>query len=941
MADINQWQLPRNEAGKLLGWSGNGRGMANHGIGEDIQAHSDNLDTLADVTPGAAGISILALSLASDVRNFLDTAPYVATRTALKALNTAKDTVAVLTEDGREGVFRWIAGDYSDQITADSLEGIYVKADAIASSAGAWVRQGGWAVTGAQAEWFGAVADYNTSTGAGTDNTATFNAAFAVVPFVTAGGGYFKVSGAGITVPAYGRLFGVSNGYASQLLDSTAWDTAPGTVLVPRSMTQSHTINAMITQCELSGGKLANPNAGEAYTTSSGTRLDNYFLTDFTNQNASGATAATPRPFSVVVKMKHGALVRGIHIRTTRAGGSVIDPQNSDTNFGDAPDIGILAENPFNAQIENCSTTWVFRIANVAALTYDAGDGYQPQGDRFKVSNCDFRGHTPLIVRNYDVCPVSAVSATEIKTWWFKSHRFPPTGSIVADGITYTYSSLTYDGVDELVFGGLSANPVTNGLQVGDELYRGEDADNFGFGGLTVEDSFIRTNFAPNSLLSTDGTFSDRFDFCGKAFELSGGAVRGIHFRNVYFHTREDIIGFINNAGDVFISGYHEGKVTSAGSAAARFIALSLVAKAAGMGSVAHPVGEAGNIYFIDWSQTEGSTDRTPTFRTSTTIGRFGTTDGLFEPNITAADDYSYAQGTTGTATLFRGPKVRGSGHEFIFKNAANGNRGSMDNDGRWAFGVLPSGTTDADLPQIGNFFNSGGCIVLARNSASATASGFRADNTGGTADFIADGSGNAAIRIGGTQHFVGATTTWRSQSDNDKSCGTASFRWTQLFAATATIGTSDEREKAFIEGIRDVLLDAWGQVEWVQFKMRDAVEKKGDGARLHFGLIAQRVRDVFESNGLDPFAFGLLCHDAWGDEFEDVYEEVESEEPVVFPDGTTSTTIILREVATGEKRKVLVAGDRFGLRYEECFALEAAYQRRRLDRIEAALAQP
>ncbi|WP_026613067.1 tail fiber domain-containing protein [Ensifer aridi] len=879
----------------------------------------------------AASDTAVAAAASVNIKN-------VENRTALKSLNTMVTTLSFLREGGREGLFKWTSGNFSTQIAADTQEGLYIKADAIASTAGAWVRQGGWAVSGAQAEWFGAIADYNTSTGGGTDNTPAFNAAFAIVPFVTAGRGYFKVSGSGITVPPYGRLFGVSNGYASQLLDSTSWDTAPGTVLVPRSMTQSHTINAMITQCELSGGKLANPNAGAAYTTSSGTRLNNYFLTDFTNQNASGATAATPRAFSVVVKMKHGALIRGIHIRTTRTGGSVIDPQSSDTNFGDAPDIGILAENPFNAQIDNCSTTWVFRIANVAALTYDAGDGYQPQGDRFKISNCDFRGHTPLIVRNYDVCPVSAVSATEIRTWWFKSHRFPPTGSIIADGVTYTYSSLTYDGVDELVFGGLSANPVTNGLQVGDELYRGEDASNFGFGGLTVENSFIRTNFAPNSLLSTDGTFSDRFDFSGKAFELSGRAVRGIHFRNVYIHTREDIIGFIHDAGDIYIGGYHEGKVTSVGDPAARFIALSLAAKAAGVGSVPHPFGEATNVHFIDWSQTESSTDRTPTFRTSATIGRFGTTDGLFEPNITSADDYAYAQGTTGTPLLFRGPKVRGDGHEIILKNAANSNRASMDSTGRWAFGILPSGTTDAVLPQIGNFFNSGGCIVLARNVASATATGFRADNTGGTADFIADGAGNAAIRIGGTQHFVGATTVWRSQSDNDKSCGSASFRWTQLFAATATIGTSDEREKEFIEGIRDVVLDAWGQVEWVQFKMRDAVERKGDGARLHFGLIAQRVRDVFESNGLDPFAFGLLCYDKWDDEWQDVYEEVESEEPVINPDGSVSTTIIVKEVATGEKQRILVAGDRFGLRYEECFALEAAYQRRRISRIEASL---
>lgn len=75
-----------------------------------------------------------------DLRNALKTAPYVATRTALKALDTTKDTVAYLTETGREGAFVWRSGNYSTQIAADTGEGVYVKATAIASTSGAWVR---------------------------------------------------------------------------------------------------------------------------------------------------------------------------------------------------------------------------------------------------------------------------------------------------------------------------------------------------------------------------------------------------------------------------------------------------------------------------------------------------------------------------------------------------------------------------------------------------------------------------------------------------------------------------------------------------------------------------------------------------------------------------------------------------------------------------------
>ncbi|WP_202033027.1 hyaluronate lyase N-terminal domain-containing protein [Rhizobium rhizogenes] len=79
-----------------------------------------------------------------------------ATRAALKALDTTKITTAYLRESGREGQFLWQTGDFSSQIAADTQEGLYVKATAVAATSGAWVRvyQGDISV-----KWFGAVGD--------------------------------------------------------------------------------------------------------------------------------------------------------------------------------------------------------------------------------------------------------------------------------------------------------------------------------------------------------------------------------------------------------------------------------------------------------------------------------------------------------------------------------------------------------------------------------------------------------------------------------------------------------------------------------------------------------------------------------------------------------------------------------------------------------------
>lgn len=84
---------------------------------------------------------------------------FVSTRTALAALDTTTVTAAYLKEAGREGQFIWRDGDYSAEVTADTMGAIYVKADAVAATAGAWVRSGGWAVTGVDVRWFGALSD--------------------------------------------------------------------------------------------------------------------------------------------------------------------------------------------------------------------------------------------------------------------------------------------------------------------------------------------------------------------------------------------------------------------------------------------------------------------------------------------------------------------------------------------------------------------------------------------------------------------------------------------------------------------------------------------------------------------------------------------------------------------------------------------------------------
>ena len=206
---------------------------------------------------------------------------------------------------------------------------------------------------------------------------------------------------------------------------------------------------------------------------------------------------------------------------------------------------------------------------------------------------------------------------------------------------------------------------------------------------------------------------------------------------------------------------------------------------------------------------------------------------------------------------------------------------------------------------------------------------------------------------LGGVEYFGGAlrivntnassgvalySSAFRPLLDDKLSLGNSRIRFKQVYATSGSISTSDERKKQSISDIPDDVLDAWGEVHFSEFKFNAAVEQKGDSARFHTGLIAQKIKEIFEKHNIDPFKYGLLCYDKW-DGHPDIYNEYDETIPAVY-DEEGKTVSGLRIVHHKELvEKAVDAGDLYSIRYEEALCLEAAYQRRRADRIEARLA--
>lgn len=191
-------------------------------------------------------------------------------------------------------------------------------------------------------------------------------------------------------------------------------------------------------------------------------------------------------------------------------------------------------------------------------------------------------------------------------------------------------------------------------------------------------------------------------------------------------------------------------------------------------------------------------------------------------------------------------------------------------------------------------------------------------NTTGSQKDLVFDNSVDTAyFRRNSVKLLEWTTNYFTPGSANTITCGRSIAPWAGGNTQTAFTVTSDENYKTPAKDIMDRLLDAWAEVQFVTYQFLDRVEVKGaDGARWHFGVVAQRVVEALERHELDWTQFAFICFDKW-DASPDTFDD----------DGNLMS-------------EAVEAGGKFGIRYEEALVLEAELQRRNykmlLARIEA-----
>lgn len=253
-------------------------------------------------------------------------------------------------------------------------------------------------------------------------------------------------------------------------------------------------------------------------------------------------------------------------------------------------------------------------------------------------------------------------------------------------------------------------------------------------------------------------------------------------------------------------------------------------------------------------------------------------------PNDTRIVHTTGAETVDGIKTFSSNPVVNNSAPKYSFKHSSYNHTSASSTGDMVSYFADKNGTS---VGSMGFRASSGSITVLEFHVAKRNATSYASICLRYDAD--------------NKQYFFPQETN----SIGNVQLGSSSHRWGQLFTTASPNVDSDERLKQQIAPVPDEVLDAWGSVGFCQFKFNASVEAKGDAARLHSGLVAQRVDEAFSAAGLDARAYGLFCWDGW---------EAEPENGVE-------------------------AGEEYSLRYEEALCMEAAYMRRENARLKARVA--
>ena len=280
---------------------------------------------------------------------------------------------------------------------------------------------------------------------------------------------------------------------------------------------------------------------------------------------------------------------------------------------------------------------------------------------------------------------------------------------------------------------------------------------------------------------------------------------------------------------------------------------------------------------------------------------------------------YTAASGTAGDAISFTQAMTLDASGNFMV--------GATSALGKMTIVQGASSNTDTLVLKSPNASGAGSQpgIQFWRDTNAVLAKFFADTNTGA---LITEVNGAERARIDSSGNLLTGT-------DNTQTLGSASKRWSTVYAGTGTINTSDAREKTPIKKLTDSEIKAAKEIgkEIGIYQFLSSVAEKGDKARHHVGMTVQRAIQILEANGLTADDYGFICYDKWDDEFLE-HPAVEAKDAVFNEEGkVVESAVEAKEAWTEQTQK---AGDRYGFRYDQLMMFIAAGFEARLSEMES-----
>lgn len=291
-----------------------------------------------------------------------------------------------------------------------------------------------------------------------------------------------------------------------------------------------------------------------------------------------------------------------------------------------------------------------------------------------------------------------------------------------------------------------------------------------------------------------------------------------------------------------------------------------------------------------------------------------------FSSTISGTADKALKDGSGSTITSTYAKKAGDTftGQVVVTKNnAANGSPGLLFSSDAQNFAIMISdttitkGTAPSATKYMGiefygkdtdNYNKRLGMIEYGITAANISSTYLRAYNTTSNTS-TATCTISCNVNASGSAYTAAPTP---ATGDNSTKIATTAF------VKTAVSSGSDRRIKQDFAKPSDSLLDAWGKVEWTSFRLKSEV-KEDASAPVHFGAVVQDVQSILKADGLDPDRYAFMYRFKYTDEELDLASEMSE-------DGIPN-------------------GDKWHLKYEEAYAIEAAYLRRKCQRLEERIA--